>query len=367
MKKGTHLVLATVAVLAIVGAGVAFYLEQRDTAPSSGQGQPLAPEVMAQINNINHIAIMSQHSSVNLLRQPDGNWSVIERHDYPAAFDKIKQILIRLGESNRTEQKTADPARYDQLGLSPEAAYRVQLHTLGAQDVPENVLLLDMWIGNTAKQRGATYVRVEGEAASWLASGNLSVTSHPADWLNASLVNIDRDRVRGVSVVHPGNQRVDVRRDSTDSRDFTLKSLPEGREILSQYALNNLSYALENLQLEDVQPKDAITFDSGKAVFTEVTTFDGIKAAIHLMQDDQEVWWATLAFSYDAMLDDAGAAAGANTADSPMQQEVEELNRRARDWVFALPAQNSRLLASTPGDVLKPLKDKTQNTATGAP
>lgn len=131
-------------------------------------------------------------------------------------------------------------------------------------------------------------MRRVGEDQAWLARGFLTLNPAEAEWLDKSLFEISRERVREAVISPEGSDAYTLTRADPAALDFTLADLPKGREALSSSALNGVGSALEGLAFEDVVAQGSIDFS--KASRAAFTTFEGLTVVITIAGQDGEAW-----------------------------------------------------------------------------
>ena len=81
---GRKTILVLAAVTGVVTLAAIF--SKQDSSAIPGQGEPLFPELMAQINDARQVSGVSSDGSFTIKRRDDG-WVVKEKSDYPADAD----------------------------------------------------------------------------------------------------------------------------------------------------------------------------------------------------------------------------------------------------------------------------------------
>ena len=113
--KTNHLIALAVAAAIAVGGAVAVSL-----SGSSGSGSQktakLFPSLAAQINDVGTVIVARKDETVTLAKKDNG-WVVAEKYNYPASFEKVRNLLVDLAELQPLEQKTSTAALYPELQL----------------------------------------------------------------------------------------------------------------------------------------------------------------------------------------------------------------------------------------------------------
>ncbi|MEP3113354.1 DUF4340 domain-containing protein [Nisaea sp.] len=201
----------------------------------------------------------------------DGIWRIAEQNGYPADTGKVRDFVLSLAELKLVEAKTADPARYDRLGVSDVAdagskATRVRL--LGR----DGGALVDALIGSdrTSGTGGSMlYMRQSAEARSWLAQGQVDDVHRIASWTDEAVIDIGVDRLQEIHLTGPSGEVLEVRRTGDGKTPFELMNMPEDRQFATFYTLNEITDGLAKLKFEDVRSMDGMTFEPslGNAIY----------------------------------------------------------------------------------------------------
>src|SRR5262249_61297278 len=98
-------------------------------------------------------------------------------------------------------------------------------------------------VGKTSGMHSA-FVRVPGDAQSYLASPQISVDAEPANWLDRNLLDVAATRIQAAQVRPTTGPAYTAKRDTREQTDFTVPDLPKGRTLSSPSAANAVSSAL---------------------------------------------------------------------------------------------------------------------------
>ena len=178
-------------------------------------------------------------------------------------------------------------------------------------------------------------------------------------------------------MAHSDGEAFSASKVSADDEDFNLKDLPEGRELLSAWSLNNMASALSSLQLDDVSPVDSIDF-ADAATFSLMTA-DGLQVEVQLAESEEQSWIKLVATAYEtesmAMDRELAALAAAETPENKADSDIEaasdgeddpaadtgdharEINQRVGNWAYSIPTFKASVMNKRLEDVLKPLAE----------
>lgn len=300
-----------------------------------------------------------------LLDREGEHWGLVSKGGYPIDIGKLRTMLLAIGNAEIVDQKTADPTRHAQLGLTDEAEvgdldWR-RLEIRGAN----GTTLADLILGKRADNGRASQVfaRRAGENQTWLVSVNgLALPPIDADWIDKQILKIGRDRVRAARVTHPDGEVVTVSKRDAKDEHYVFHELG-GRKLRYVSAPDGLGAALEYLKLDDVSRADAMDFGDSVPTITSLWTWDGIRLDVRVYAVD-DTHWATLvavadpegvpllpATGEEASADDAAAEASITPASR--QADIDTLNAKLSPWVFQLPTYNASSLTKRATDYIE--------------
>jgi len=339
MKTQHVIALGVVAVLAVGGA-VAVSLSGPDTGTPSASAR-VFPALGGRINDVASLTVARKDESITVARKGEA-WVVPAKHDYPAAFDKVRRLLLDLADLRPLEQKTSSPALFASLELEDlsQADAKSTLVTLKDAGGGE---LLATYVGKQRFGRGAsgdgTYVRRANGNETWLAKGRVQPDKGVLSWLDKNLADVARERVSTVTLVHADGSKIEVLREKATEKNFALKNpVPEGKKVKSEWDINNLAGPFERLELEDVRPLSEILVIAG-GPYAELRTFDGLIMRGDLVEADAQTW-VKLSARYEAP---AAAPSEEETKEGKLKsaddvkKEVETFNARVSTWAYRLP------------------------------
>jgi hypothetical protein len=321
--------LIVLVVLAVVG-------QRQSAVPTADTNAVFLPGLTETLNDIERIEIAAAgDSTVATLERTDDGWTVRERGGYRADLTKVRHTLLSFAEANILEAKTANPEFYSMLGVEAvdtDDARSLKVRLAGA-DVDVEVI-----VGDAAGDY-RRYVRRASEAQSYMINRDPELGESAADWLDTALIDIQSDRVRSVTVVHPDDERVTVSKTAAEQDNFDVADVPEGRELLYPSVANVMASVLQNLSLEDVERADA---SAAPTIVTEYLTFDGLAITAESVERDDGAWIRLSA-----------AAAAESSADADSALEAMELNQRLGGWQFRIPTYKFEQLTRRMDDLLK--------------
>lgn len=333
-------ILAFVTIIAGLLAG---QLSQTPNAPTTQSNQPLYPQLLASLNEINEIQIKTKTSAISLLKNGE-QWGVKEKANYPAAMDKIAEVLNGVANLNTVETKTDKAELYSKLeveDVSSENAKSVQVTLKKGNDT-----LADLIIGKARPSKGDSsrqeiYVRKANDKQSWVALGNINVARQLNEWLDKQVVNIEENKIREVVV-----NQTRIFKDKADDKDYQLVDLPE-KTTIEQASVKNLARTLDHLNFDDVVPANEFTFENPlQAVFK---TFDGWEVVLTFQTKDNKHYAKVSAVAKPDML----TGENKETAAEKLSKDVEQFNQKVSNWVYIIPDHKARGLLQKREELFK--------------
>jgi len=408
MNLKTLVYLIGAAAIAL-GAAVAINVSNRPQSEVSEKAKPLLPQLHGHVNDVSAITLIGADSKVlaTLKRGTDG-WTVAEKSGYPADIAKVREFLIKLDQATLLEQKTSNPQRYADLGVDDVKDKDAKGVLVELAGLAQPVKLI---VGNyNGAGGGGTFVRLDGDAQSWLAKGNISVDKNVAEWEKRDLTDIASTRLASVTLTNADGKVLKVYKEQPGDGNFKVADVPKGRETSSEFAANGLGSTLAGLTADDAFPAKAMP-PAEKVYKADFAAFDGLHIDVTAWEKDGKDYAqfaakldATAANTqidkdqlkakaeYDAAVQAAnkkvaeekstsGKEADANATQASavdvakplavsdpakdrkdkldaLNQEVETLNKAFNGWTFVLPSYKFSNINKSMDDMLKPLDTK---------
>lgn len=269
-------------VLAVLALGLllaALWLSSQRQPVTGGGHERLLPGLEALIAELDAVYISEAGPTRKVtLRKGERGWTVAERDDWPADVGQLRRWLLTLARARALEPKTRLAENYPVLGvadLDHPNSRGVLVEMVAGEE--RRVLIIGQ---NNPNGRGS-YVRVPGEAQSWLADSDLAIERDPARWLARSLVSIPATEIVQVSLERAAGEDQEILRESEgEDASLILRPLPRGRKA-NETALYGVAGFLEGLRLEDVGRAEEATETEPEltAVFTRR---DGLRVRVRL-------------------------------------------------------------------------------------
>ena len=336
MTQRQTTILGFVTLIAVLAAIWLAFGQRGGPAVDEGVGQPLVAGLADRVNDVAHVHLAGPDGETMLTRV-NGDWQVAERDGYRADADKVREMLVALVRAERLEPKTANPDRFDRLGLDADQGVTVTLEAGGG----ERITTVRVGRRRFAGVNPRTFVLPDGEERTWLVSSLPSIGSGPVAWLDREVAEIARARLAGVTLTHPDGEVVRISRAGPADTNFTLEGLGEGEELTTPSAANTPATALLSVRADDVARLDAFEApDAGREAVADARyrTFDGLTVDVTLFTAGGETWAALTAAFDPTTATEADAPAQMPDAPADGAQEAAELNRRWAGWAYKLPA-----------------------------
>jgi hypothetical protein len=305
------------------------------------------PDVAPGLNLVTEVEIRTPERTYTIARKGD-KWGVKEINDYPVRFEKVKTALVDISKLRFLEAKTSDPERYDRLEVEDVTAKRAKSRRITVR--AGDKVLASTIIGKRndrlfGTDKGGTYLRKDGDPRSWLAEGIVRLGAGPADWVPTELMNINSLLIKSMVITSPSGAVVTIQRDSPKKKDFKLTA-PKGKPVRGQWETNEMTKALENLKLEDLQVAGAVEFPGGPYVGV-ITTFDGViihTEAAELGPKGKKEHWVRFRAE---VAPDAGRFA------ESARKQVTDINSRLKGYVYKVPEAVGKRLACELKNILE--------------
>jgi hypothetical protein len=365
MQARTVFILATIAVLAAIGAAL---LDGRKAASPAAIDVRLYPALSGSLNESTSIALSgSDGSRAVTIERKDTGWIVAQENGYRADSGKIRQLLLRLSDAVIVETKTSNPDLYARLGVA-EPGSAEGAGTLLEIGEPADVRLI---VGKRESRAGkGTYARRAEEETSYLVDADIELETDPLNWLDRQLFDIDSQSVLRVEIHHESGEEVVLQR---VGEQLVILGIPEGRSLSSPGAAQPVSRALSSLLFDDVLPRAEFEdFDPQATVRFHLD--DGRRITVHAQQRDDERWVSVqvalepvessaglepVAAAADPENDEPDTAGGETASAEPLPdrldaEEVARQDARFSGWIYRLPVYKYEQIVRRMEDFLLP-------------
>ena len=291
----TPRILIALFLMAVVSTAAAVWSYQANhhLAVDVAQGERVLPGLVDKVNDVATIVTKDAKGSIRIERHDKG-W-VVAGSGYPADPDKVQKVLVSLVELTKLEAKTSAPAKYAQLEVDDPTSIASKSHLVSLLD-KNGKTIAAIVLGKPAPGRAgagkyAEYVRVEGEARSWLATGRVDASSDITRWVDATVVALSVDHVERARITHPDGEVLEVFHNGTTSAGTAkfdvVGAIPDGKKIKSDIGVRYTATDLANVDFIGVRPVKAGTKEVSRA---ELEMADGLKIGYRLSEEDGKSW-----------------------------------------------------------------------------
>ena len=377
-RQGRHLSILGGLALVLVIAAFWAVSSSRDAARSDFEPFPFFPDLEKQAEDLAEVTITSQDDGVIrlLLSEDRTKWIAPDKNNFPVKTDELRGLLVDLLNAEAVEEKTARSDWHELLGLEDPVSegdgVRVQLKNSKGEMFGDLIVGNNVGAGAVGAD-GARFVRRGGEDQTYVARGDLSVKRELNDWIVRDVIDLFRERVAKVSVTPLDGPAYTLTRATPQDENFTLPSIPEGREILSETTPNQLGSALANVKFDDVRPAGDFDFSKGAQIVYE--TFDGLKITLAALQIAEDHW---ISVSADLLPVDVTPSSDGEATDAPdpasglksreeVEAEAAQIASYTNGWAFQIPSWKGDAFQRDLESMLKPLPSETDGVVEDAP
>lgn len=352
--KTTHLAALGIAAVVAVGAVVALNSGGPDSGSGAAGTARLFPALAGKVNDVATVVVARKDDSTTIVRKGD-TWTVSDKSEYPAAFDKVRKLLVDIAELRPLEQKTSTPELFASLELedlsqADAKSTVVTLKDAGGADML-SVVIGKVRVGRGGSSGDGVYVRRANENQTWLAKGRISLERGDVSWVDRLVIDVPRERVARATIVQPDGAKLVVSRPTATEKNFALADVPKGRKA-KEWDVNQAATPFERLELDDVRPMPANA--PGKQ-HAEIVTFDGLVARADIVELDGQPW-VKISARFEAPAaspsEDEVKEGKLKSADE-VRKDAEAINARASAWLYRLPDWKTDNLRKKIADLLE--------------
>lgn len=354
MKRSGLFVFSAITLVVIVAT---IFLADLNAPKHSIEKIALFPELVDKLNDVSSIQVDSGIGSSVQLEQLNNQWVVQSSSNYPASFNKIKEIVITLSDLKILATKTGNPELYSELGVAHPSDDGVAGSKLVKLSDDDGVLI-ELIIGNRRKnsgRRAQTYVRKPDDKYALLVDSGIEVGVRDSDWYENKILDISADRIQTVTLQKTDQQLVVGRSEQGDTEFKVLEGATDEATVL----LDKLGTFLEGIHIDGVQSVDEFEFPEDAVVAT-FNTFNGLVVTVKSALKDTDPW---INFSFSAVevesaaevesvdAEDTGSFELADTSEvndtnegtdeqavESATEESARLNAALGAWVYRIPA-----------------------------
>jgi len=352
MKGKTFLIL-------LAAAGVLGILLLIRFGDGTGSGEVKMGERLFADFPVNEVATVTLADSENRVTLVKGEtvWQVQERDGYPADFDELSDLVVKIARLKIGRSFPGTPESLARLNLLPPsdsaAAARGRQITLTDQ---AGTTLADLLVGQIREtDAGATagqYLKRSDADTVYLVDGNFRfLRTAPAQWLKREILNIQADEVATVAVYAA---------DSTDplvtlsrpgrGEAARMTPVPAGR-LADPLKIQQVIDALAPLAVDDVHAAEATgSVEQTASARLEYHLYDGRRISIFPEHDGQDRYTLRVAADESALASTGSGAPRPASPDAEPPHEpgvtpdaaagavktAQQINDELGPWVFSV-------------------------------
>lgn len=333
--------LALTAVISLVAAGVV-HSSYNSWTDDTATGKRLFPSLERGGDATSQIVIQQGEDKLTLKKSADGKiWSLVERAGYPVDPTKVRELVVKLGQTELIERKTNKEARYDQLDLGDPTAKDSSAKVVRLFDNNKKTIA-ELVVGK--ERRGAfgagkagTYIRVPGDPQTWLAKVELNAPTSVDDWVKPKFFEFDQKKMKSLVVMKGDTAIYKLGVKDKKPGEFELVDIPASSKPKKDLRIDDLVNGIRTLEMVDVR---AAGVADGKPDMTaDIELDDGTKYRVGMKREDKKRWMTV------AVLAEGKDAAGAK-----------KLKADSKGWAFEIADWRADQTFKKPEDVFEAVK-----------
>lgn len=279
--------LAVLAAAAVVATAWVLHTST-PTVASDRRGETVMPSLLAKANDITGLVVRDSSGTITVERRD--NRFVAADSGYPIKTDTIRDIVGSSAALAYEESRTADPARYGDLGLADpdakdakDAGKEITFRTAGAD-------LADFVVGkpdSTASgPNGGVFIRVKGDAQTFLARGNVRLPTSRSDWFVPFDLDVKRSEVTKVELTGGGRDGVTATVKADKPGTLELADVPEKRTA-EEFKVSRLASVVDGFTFRDVRKAPQGAEDGRQMI---VSASNGLRLTVTSIGNASDGW-----------------------------------------------------------------------------
>lgn len=333
--------LALSAVISLIAAGVV-HSSYNSWTDDTVTGKRLFPSLETEGDATGQIFIQKGLEKLTLKKSPDGKvWSIVERAGYPVDANKVRKLVVKLGQTELIERKTSSEKLYGQLDLGDPKAKDADSKLVRLGD-NANKTLAEVVIGK--ERRGAfgagkagTYIRVPGDSQTWLAKLELDASTSVDDWVKPVFFKVDDKKIKSLTVSQGGSVVYKLGAKDKKPGEFDLVDVPAGKKQNAKLRISDLVNGIRTLEMTDV--RKALAEDAKPDMTADITMEDGAKYRVGMKRADKKRWMTV--------------AVLANGKD---EAAAKKLTDASKGWAFEIADWRAEQTFKKPEDIFEVVK-----------
>jgi hypothetical protein len=340
MKRQQLLLLSAVTIVIIIAAAL---FNQSRAPQTTIEKETLFPELANRINDVTRIEIKSSEDpDVILQKMQGGQWALQSADNYPAQFDKVKDVVVSLSQLKILATKTDNPKLYPELGVEGPQGNNTSSLLLTLSD-QSGTALASLIVGkprksSTGSNRPNLYVRKADAKNALLVEGYLQLKSNNNAWYERNVIHIPASRIQKVNIFKSTGDLLLIKKHSEGDTEFKVI---EGNTASPSVLLNKLGTFFEDMHVEGVHAANNFEFPDDVTI-TTFTTFNGLVITVKNVLNDGKAYahfsFKTSTISSSPLNTEGGDGTPESHSETISVEEESQLwNQFLSHWVYEIP------------------------------
>jgi hypothetical protein len=324
--------LTTLSALAAISVGLTAWVLQTSapTVASDRRGETVVPSLVAKANDLTGLSVRDGAGTLAIERRD--NRFVAADSGYPIKTDAVRDVVASSAELAYEESRTADPARYGDLGLADpgakEAGKEISFRTAGGELASFVVGNRDATVGGPA---GGIFIRVKGQPQTFLARGDVRLPAVRSDWFVGFDLDVKRNEIKKVEITGGGRDSVTASANPDQPGDLVLANVPEKRSP-DTFKVSRIATLVESFTFQDVRKASKPAEDARRMV---VDAGEGLRLVFTALGDLTEGW----------------VQIAAEATNDAAKDKAKLIASKVADYDFRLPSNQAEILGWTITDI----------------
>jgi Domain of unknown function (DUF4340) len=318
-------------IAAVCVAATAAVLHTTATAvPTDRRGEPVVPSLRTRAGELTGLTIRDGADTFTIERR--GNEFVAADSGFPVRLEPLREVVTQSAALAFNEARTADPARYGELGLADtgdgsgkEIVFR-----------SANGDIADIVVGNNDNAAGSAgggqFVRIKGQPQTWLARGTVRVPANRTGWYANVDFDTKRSEIKKVTLSGGPGETITVAADDKKPGEFALENVPEKREADS-FKVSRLATLFDAFSFQDVRKRSGPAAADARRVVADT---DGVRVTLANVGNPADGWVQVTAEP---------------SATDGKPEKAKAITAKTADFEFRLPSQQTEILSWNLNDV----------------
>ncbi len=302
-------------------------------------------------SQVSSILIGRGVDAIKLERKVNG-FVVASKYDYPAVMSKVNEVIRTCFDIRTVSEVTSDASNHSDLEVVEDKARTlVKFFRFSADPNEGEQLVTGVVVGKTETQTKQVYVRLAESDTVYTVKTAPVVRKSSLDYVEKEIVNINKEKVKNVTVSSPEGSYV-LRFDDANDSKIILDGLPEGREIHDSNCESVLS-ALSSFSFSDlasVSSMPDLKFD--RSYVSEL--HDSVIYSFDIAQSEGKSFFkCTANYSGDRLIVEDPTKIAETAAKIETSGNARKFAQRHNGWIYELSEWKAKNLMAKFEDLLK--------------